>query len=112
MSRHTPVQDQEQRIIDEMNAFDANIGAPPRSVIKRRLDARWVNMVRENQLSVETLAMMLVDFEVAYARRGHAVEACESVVDAWEDQNDGQVVPAPVQACMDAIRKAVTNELP
>ena len=33
-------------------------------------------------------------------------DACQAVVDAWEEQNDGQVVPGHVQACMDEIRKA------
>jgi len=37
------------------------------------------------------------------------LDACEAVVNWWEEnENDGQVVPPHVQACMAAIKKAKT----
>ena len=36
------------------------------------------------------------------------LDACESVIDWWEEhENDGQVIPGHIQACMAAVKKAI-----
>jgi hypothetical protein len=58
----------------EMMLFHASIGAPPRDAQKLWRDATLVNMVRNEGISVECLAMMATDYQFECTRLRQELE--------------------------------------